>query len=42
MASDCRASPKYNDPTADVVLESTDKVLFRVHSYLLKASRWVQ
>ncbi|RSH82319.1 hypothetical protein EHS25_006029 [Saitozyma podzolica] len=41
MASDCRASPKYNDPTADVVLESTDKVLFRVHSYLLKASSTV-
>ena len=29
----------YNDPTADVVINSGDEKVFRVHSYMLKANR---
>lgn len=31
----------YDDPEADMVLRSSDGVLFRVHSYHLKAARSV-
>lgn len=33
-----QTSDAYNDPGADVFLCSEDNVLFRVHSYVLKAS----
>jgi hypothetical protein len=37
------AEPKYlkgyDDPDADLVIECSDKVKMRVHSYLLKAHR---
>ena len=33
--------PGYNDaePGADLVIQTTDRVIFRVHSYFLKAAR---
>ena len=31
----------YDDPTADMVVEVKEGVKFRVHSYLLKAHRYV-
>jgi len=31
----------YDDPTADMVVEVKEGVRFRVHSYLLKAHRYV-
>jgi hypothetical protein len=33
-------STEFNDPKADVVLVSSDKTSYRVHSYVLKANRW--
>lgn len=33
--------PKYNDPTADLVVETSDNVFFRVHTYNMRAWRSV-
>jgi hypothetical protein len=31
----------YNDPSADVIITTSDNVKMRVHSYVLKGQRWV-
>ncbi len=41
MPAPGKASEAYNDPEASVVLCSTDDMLFRVQSFVLKASRRV-
>ena len=34
-------SPDFNDTSADLRLSSSDDVIFYIHSYYLKASRFV-
>jgi len=33
--------PEFNDPEGDLVIECKDGVKFKVHSYILKAHRYV-
>jgi hypothetical protein len=45
MSSDTPDDPKYyvgfEDPTADMIIETTDKKRFRVHSHTLRTQRSV-
>lgn len=41
QASPIEYHPDYNDPTDDVILQSSDRTLFRVHSVLLRKSSTV-
>ena len=41
-ADDHKCSPGFDDPTADMVIETTDKKRFRVHSHTLRTRRSVR
>lgn len=40
-SSPIRYHSRYNDPTADMVIKSTDGMHFRVQSYHMKSYRYV-